>query len=161
NVEQKTLRLLRAIKQFTSSTGDEAELARAIRQELAAALQLPIAQTLAPWSAFAEEEGLVEYLKTNLGLDPALWGTIFGWVFVHELGKIQHELTGQLSRSWMDEWLLDRLLGAALKDFGLDEAEVRQSVAVIKILTSHQRWHVPEGSEKLQAYRVLETLLKD
>src|SRR5262249_25539717 len=37
----------------------------------------------------------------------------------------------------------------------------RQSVAVIKILTSHQRWHVPEGSEKLQAYRVLETLLKD
>jgi hypothetical protein len=192
-VEQKMVHLFGAIKQYTGSSRDEKVLAHDVRQELAAALQLPILPSLPPWSALAEKEqngpgglgdGPAEYLKSSLGEDLALWGSIFGWVFVHPLGRIDGEKTGQLSRSWMDEWLLDRILAGALHDLGLDEAAVRTCVAVVKILTSHQRWYAPEGtaiesagsgdqrravvesaesedSRRTLAYRVLEKLLKD
>ena len=40
-VEQKMLRLLREIKQFTESVGDEGPIAREVRDKLEAILQLP------------------------------------------------------------------------------------------------------------------------
>jgi hypothetical protein len=91
------------------------------------------------------------------------------------------------SRSWIDEWLLGKVLAGAFQDMGLDEARAWHTVAVIKLLTSHQLWasvpgptaaetaRVPGGEydvpapnmgyrvpdARLRAHAVLEALLKD
>jgi hypothetical protein len=66
------------------------------------------------------------------------------------------------------------VLAGALQDLGLGEDKAWQAVALIKLLTTHQRWSEgsaldpaqPAGTAipdapRLCAYRVLETLLKD
>jgi hypothetical protein len=86
--------------------------------------------------------------------DPATWGTLLGWWCVHSLGKVAGEaatasrhLQGETgfaerSRSWIDEWLLGKVLVITLQDLGLDENMAWRAVAVIKLLTSHQEWSV-------------------
>jgi hypothetical protein len=146
-VEQKTLHLLREIKQFTGATGDEATLAQDMRQQLEIILQ---------------STNLRIYEFTNLPIHQ-FWGSLLGWWSVHSLGKIVGEAGfEERSRSWMDEWLLGKVIARVLQDLGLDESAAWQSVAVVKLLTSHQRWFAAEATAaRSRAYQILESLLKD
>jgi glycosidase len=99
-------------------------------------------------------EEIAEYVAAGLDGDPATWGTLLGWWCVHSLGKVAGEaatasrhLQGETgfaerSRSWIDEWLLGKVLVITLQDLGLDENTAWRAVAVIKLLTSHQDWSV-------------------
>lgn len=59
--------------------------------------------------------------------------------------------------------MLGKITASALRDLGLDDGTARWAVTTINILTNHQRWFdVPScESERDQAYRVLESWLKD
>ncbi len=162
-VEQKTLHLLQEIGQFTAATADHAALALEMQRELEALLQLPLLESRAPWSKSKEYKAIAEYLSADLNADWFTWGCLLGWWSVHSLGKIVGEagFEGQ-SRSWIDEWLLGKVLAGALQDLGLDESKAWQAVGVIKLLTSHQRWFAAEAPDgRARAYPILETLLKD
>ena len=65
------------------------------------------------------------------------------------------------TRSWMDEWLLGKLIAGVLQDLGLAEASAWQGVAVVKLLTSHARWFEMELPKPKRAYSVVQTLLGD
>jgi hypothetical protein len=161
--EQKTVHLLQEIGQFTGATGDKAALAREMRLELEALLQLPLLGSRAPWSESEEFKAVAEYLTAELNADPFIWGCLLGWCCVHSLGKIAGEtgFEGQ-SRSWIDEWLLGKVLAGALQDLGLDEPTAWRAVTVVKLLTSHQRWFATEAPDPAaRAYRILEQLLHD
>ncbi|MFQ5857151.1 MAG: alpha-amylase family glycosyl hydrolase, partial [Anaerolineae bacterium] len=161
-VEQKTLRLLHEIKQFAEGAGDEAALAREIRYELEAILQLPILESRFRAAGSQEFKAAAEYLGANLADDPATWGSLLGWLFVHSLAKVVSETDcEQQSRSWIDEWLLGRIIAGALRNLGLDNSSAWQAVTLIKLLTSHQRWFAVPAFEETRAYQVLESLLKD
>jgi hypothetical protein len=162
-VEQKTVRLLQEIKQFVGAAGDEATLAHEMRHELAAVLQLPVLENRPPWAESEEYRAVAEYLTAKLNADPFIWGSLLGWWCVHSLGKVLGEagFEGQ-SRSWIDEWLLGKVMAGTLQDLGLDESEAWQAVGVIKLLTSHQRWSaVGAPGDEMQPHQILETLLKD
>ena len=162
-VEQKMLHLLHEIKQFAEGAGDETALAREIRRELEAILHLPVLDRRFDELEGPEIAAAAEYLKVNLTDDAAVWGTLLSWLFVHSLGKIVGSADfEQQSRSWIDEWVLGRIVAGALRDLGLDEPAAQQAVAVVKVLTSHQRWFedVP-ASEPNRAYHVLQSLLRD
>ena len=149
-VEAKTQTLVRAIKGFTGGQGDEAAIAREIRVQLSAALRLPVLM----------EGEIGAYLRTNLNDDPAAWGVLFGWLFVHVLGKTVAE-TGfdEHSRSWLDEWQFGRMLAGALRDFGLAEGAADYAVTVVKFLTAHQRWF--ERGPGIDRDEVLSSLFRD
>jgi hypothetical protein len=66
-----------------------------------------------------------------------------------------------LSRSWLDEWLLTRIVAGALRDLGLDEEAVWQAIATIRLLVTHQRWFEAQGPEDKRAYIVLVSWLRD
>jgi hypothetical protein len=93
------------------------------------------------------------------------WGTLLGWLPVHSLGKIaERREYAELSRSWIDEWLLGKLLLPALQEFGLSEDESWRSLALIKILTSHQNWFAASGEQPgrgARGRRILARLLAD
>jgi hypothetical protein len=154
-VEQKMLRLLGEIKQFTESAGNEAPIAREVRDELAAILQLP-----ALARSDAEEQAAIAEVQAGLAENPGSWGCLFGWAFIHALGKITGSADfAEQSRSWMDEWLLGRIVAGTLRELGDDEQQAALAVMVIKRMTSHQSWF--ETPELEHAYQLVEALLSD
>ena len=159
-VEQKLVNLLHAIKHFTGGAGDATAIAQELRRQLEAMLQLSLLEPRfpAPWSQRYTEA--VERLRAGLSDDASLWGVLLGWLVVHALGKISADVDfEQQSRSWIDEWLLGRIMAGALQDLGLDEPAAAQAVKQIELLTSHQSWWRTRGFD--HAGRVLESLLAD
>jgi glycosidase len=173
-VEQKTLHLLREIKQFTGATGDEGSLAQEMRQQLETILQLKL--EVGSWIlevGFQPPASNLQPPASNLqpptsNLQPPTsnlqsWGSLLSWWCVHSLGKIVSEASfEEQSRSWIDEWLLGKVIVRTLQDLGLDESAAWQAVAVVKLLTSHQHWFAAEAPDaRSRAYQILEALLKD
>ncbi len=140
-VEGKMLNLLREVKGFTGGSGDDAAIAHEIREQMAALLRLPTFAQRFPLPGSPDYAAAIAHLAGGLTDDPAIWGTLFGWLIVHALGKMVSDSEfEEQSRSWLDEWLLGRLLAGALVDLGLDEGAAWRSVGTLALLTTHQRW---------------------
>ena len=165
-VEGKVLHLLREMKQFTGSAQDQASGAEAVaeevRRKLEASLQLPVLEIRFPMPKSRKYEAAAEIVHSNLDADPAAWGTLFGWIFTHALGKIiSKEDYAAQSRTWMDEWLLGKIVAGALQDLDLDEAVAWWAVGTDKILINHQGWFELAASPEDRAYQVLVSWLRD
>jgi hypothetical protein len=147
-----------AAKATARSAPDLEALAAGTRRELEAALALPVlaerlglrAETAALLSAGREET-------------PAAWGGLFAWVFSHGLGRaVDDENFAARARSWLDEWLLGKLVAQALQDLGQKDAQ--RSVVLLKALVTHQAWFGAAATDlpaPAQAAALLETLLRD
>jgi glycosidase len=161
-MEPKVLHLFRAVKQFTEATGDELAATRDVCRKLETVLRLPVLVGQPSPAAPSESQPAFAYLQSNLTDDPALWECLFGWLFVHSLGRIVSDVQfAQQSRTWIDEWLLGRILTGTLQQLGMDEGSAWRAVVLIKVLTTHQRWFAAEPSGMLRSYQVLQTLLRD
>jgi glycosidase len=161
-VEEKTAHLLSEAKQLTGGTGDEAAITLDIRRKLEAILQLAALESRYATTRSSKYKSAANYLSETLHDDPVTWGGVLSWLFVHSLGKILTEVDyeGQ-SRSWIDEWLLGKIISGVLRDLGLDDVRAWHTVTVIKLLTTHQRWFETQVSEKTPAYQILESWLRD
>jgi hypothetical protein len=65
------------------------------------------------------------------------------------------------SRSWIDEWLLGKIIVQTINDLGFDENEAWHAVSLIKVITTHQHWHLKLDPKSRRGYAVLERLLRD
>ncbi len=161
-VEQKMVRLLREVARITHHesriTNHEsriAAVAREVRRRLEAILRLP---ALGLPSRSRKYKAAVEYLRAGLSDDPALWGGLFGWLFVHALGRVSDAADpAAQSRVWVDEWRLDKTLVGALQGLGLDEGAAWRTVAAIKVLTTCE-W---SGTAGWTPRRLVESWLQD
>jgi glycosidase len=151
DAEQRIARLLDAITQFSESAGEATSTARHIRALLEEALSQPATPK--------GENGTAKPAAASTD-NLQRWGTLLGWLFLHRLGAVvaPSDVAGQ-SRSWIDEWLLGRVTAATLRQLGLDEGAAAHAVALIKCLTSHQRWF--EEYAGASAYALLQALLTD
>lgn len=152
-IEQQVIELFRGINDLTGSRGDNQALVKQLRGELEALLSLPVPS--AATAAEDEQATVLAQIATRLGDDPIGWSTLLAWVFTHALGKLSAPDDGlQQSRSLIDEWLLNRIIACVFRDFGQDETAAWRSVALIKLLISHDLQ--PES-----AASALEPLFKD
>ena len=160
--ERRALRLLREAKQVTGGMGDPEVIAQEIRRKLEAILHLPVLGTRFPLPRSHKYKAAIKIVRACLNDDPAIWGTLLCWLFTHALGKVgsDEDFAGQ-SRSWMDEWLLSKIVASALRDLDLDEAAAWWAVGVVKILINHQRWYELEASENERGYQILGSWLRD
>jgi hypothetical protein len=101
------------------------------------------------------------------GGDACAWGVLLGWLVTSPLGKMASE-SGyeEISRSWIDEWMLNKILGSTLSNLGVDDRSTWRLILLIKLLTTHHRWWtglVSEENEggKASAYHILDGLLAD
>lgn len=161
-VEQKTLHLVQEIKAFTNGTGNEVALAQEVRTKLEMLLQLdrlPEDSVLA--SSLDSAVGL-DYIRSSLGDKEWTWGAILAWLFTHPLGRLvtDSDFDAQ-SRSWVDEWLLRKIIANMFRDLGADEATASRGILLVNALISQQRGLVLHSAEPKPAYRVLEAWLKD
>jgi len=187
-IESQVLDLLGAISAFNGTDGDqtiessdtldpavaapETAVAMEVRSKLEAILQLPVLAARYPLPRSRKYKAAIEMLDAQLDDEPAGWGTLFSWLFVHVLGKVVDGSTPEaLSRSWMDEWLLGKLVAVTLQQYsnlspsgqglGPDEGAAQRAVAMVKILISHHRWFEAEVSQDRRAYQILVSWLRD
>ena len=165
-VEARMLAVLRPIGDLLAAAGrpagDAASIAQQVRRELEVILTWPEVGGRLLLPATPDYQAVARHLTTRLGQDPRAWGTLLGWLFTHALGRMAGDAEfEQQSRSWMDEWLLGRLVAGALKDLGLDEGAAAWAVATIKLMISHQRCIEPAAPDESRAYHALQTWLQD
>jgi hypothetical protein len=165
-MEARALRLLNQVKQFAGRAEGEAPqpeaIAAEIRHELEACLQLP---TLADRFALPRSrkyKAALQMLQEHLDTAPATWPGLLAWLFLHPLGKVVgKEGFAQRSRSWMDEWLLGKIVAGLFQELGLDSGEAWRTVGIVKILVNHQQWHTQPRSGGDRPYQVLVSWLRD
>jgi len=128
-----------------------------VRRKLEAVWQIPDMESRSPLPDTA-----VRYLQDRLDGDRVAWYTLCGWLFTHTLGKAVSETDfAQISRSWIDEWLLGRIIASALQDLGLDEGSAWRAVTTVKVLTMHPRWFETRGLDGGRPGRLLQSWLQD
>ncbi|HEX9027893.1 MAG TPA: alpha-amylase family protein, partial [Anaerolineales bacterium] len=172
--EQKSLALLREVQRLAlvqgSAGSSPQEIAAEIRSELAVILALPRLESRFPASGNRKLKAAIRLLQEGptheagtafkdrlASNDPAIWGVLFSWLFTHKLGKVLEASDySEQSRSWIDEWLLGRILTACLKDLGLDEPTAQRSLAIIKLLIGHAAWCDHAVGEDSSAYQILQ-----
>ncbi len=167
-VEQKLLDLLRAVKFAAQGTGDESAIAAEVRVKMETLLALGHAPENFP---LPDNETLAQTLTLQFeSNDAAIWGTLLGWMFTHALGKVvDAEKWAEVSRTWIDEWLLGKVIANALHDMGLSEEAAWRAVTTIKLMLSARAWlAVPAEAEKAEeaaevspAYRALNAALRE
>jgi glycosidase len=179
-VEGKMRHVLGQFKTFAQGRGDEGCVAGEVRARLEAILRLPgldlpPEEDQEPSSPTERARAALQRLQAGLDDDPATWGTLLGWLFLHRLGEVVDEPgSPQRSRSWLDEWRLGRVLSWALQDMGLDEGATERAITLVRWLTTHQCWFanlspLPERGEvdtaaglpEEQVQRLLQALLQD
>ena len=172
--ENKSVLLLEEIKQSTHAGGDVQSIVNSVQQNMLTSLYLPTFQERFPLSRSRNYQQLMKYLHAgNLKTSPwksgdtYAWSVVLGWLFTSALGKIiSEEGYEEISRSWMDEWMLNKIIASTLNDLGLDERSDWRAVTLIKLLTSHHAWwrlidiHQAKG-QKGAAYTVLNSILSD
>jgi glycosidase len=176
--EAKMIELLRAIQLFTGAaltsappvvTADTTKtesaetpetdavkrIAAEARQHVATALRLSI-----PPTADADAAAQPVIAADLPADDLARWGGLFAWLTVRDLGEVSDAVNpSRQTRSWIDEWRLSKLIGDALHQLGADDAAADQTVAAVKIWTTHQE--LIEREELLEPEALLNLLLRD
>ncbi|MBN2553711.1 MAG: alpha-amylase, partial [Spirochaetales bacterium] len=145
--------LARSVRDFSGAPGEAAALAGEIESRLLVCLELPSLAELLPFggkrqalaselrTALAGREGKQARERWVMGSERFTWATLLGWLFVHALGAVWGPQRRALqSRSWIDEWLIGKLLASVLAELGLSDEEQQRGSILIRILTSHQSW---------------------
>ena len=164
-VEKKIVLLLQETKRL-SGGGEDGEdgmtIAREIRRKLEAILYLPILTSRYPRLQPKGVQAAAEYLHKKLTDSTTPWATLFGWLFVHALGKVVNQKDfAEQSRTWIEEWRLGKTMFGVLTGLGLEEGTAWSSLTIIKWLTGHQRWFEAKPLNQKSAHAELELLLKD
>jgi hypothetical protein len=157
--------LCRIVKNFSEGSADAQTLSRELEGKLSACMQLPSFETgtkagqlrLPSLTSHKKKTG-----RRHLRSLEFTWAALLSWLLVHALGKIMNETDhAQHSRSWIDEWLLGKLLVPTLQELGLAEGEAWRCIALVKILTSHQEWFEPQDGQPPTTRGILVRLLTD
>ena len=94
--------------------------------------------------------------------DLQLWSMLFTLLITSKLGKCMSS-NGylQISRAWVDEWLLGKHILHTFKDMGIKLESAERNLILVKILITHQHVWGRGSSLNNNAYQMVLTLLED
>jgi hypothetical protein len=155
-IDEQMTTLLESITSF-NGLGNQAELSiKPIVDEVHADL----AESLMLLEAELPANSALELTAATLADDLEFWGGLYNWIFVHTLGNlVGGSDSADQSRSWIDEWLLGRLMSNALREIGIADFEATQVVAAVKLMTTHQMLVAMPAAER--ADQLLSVILQD
>jgi hypothetical protein len=157
---QRYRTLLEGIRTLRGGPSDLGLLVQRFKEQLRLVLQLPAIEQRFPLPTAGKYRLALDDFLSGLTSTNTQWFTLLGWVCVHDLGSIiDPEHSAEYSRTWIDEWLLGRIIAEAGTQLELEETIAWQSVSIIKALTTYQDWFGQR--EKASAYQLLDTWLQD
>lgn len=139
---EKYQRFIEAIKHFINSEADTKPILREQQRGLEAILELNIFGEKYPFPASEKYESALGYIQANLDTYPFIWLVLILWNDLRLMGRVLTSAPqfAEISRSWMEEWGIVRLIEQILTEFGLDAGQAQSGVTLIKLLTSQQNW---------------------
>jgi len=161
-IETKYLEFLNEVKNFTSSNQDITPIVNDVRNEIEAILRLDNLDKRFGTSRSRNLKSALRFLIESHSDDIFNCSVLYGWVLIHHLGQILTEEDYEIqSRSWIDEWLLGKIINPVFHDLRFDDGQSWQALVLIKILTSHQNWYQQNDEKKGRSYRIFKNLLED
>lgn len=172
--ENKSLVLMEEIKRITNGAGDAINAANSLKQVLLAGLYLPAFHEKFPFPHSRKYQTAMKYLHAGSPKaspwrtgDTYTWCVLLGWLVTSSVGKmVSTQGYEEISRSWIDEWMLNKILVSTMGNLGLDERSNWRAISLIKLLTTHHNWwkiidpNLKKHNKKA-AYELLTTLLSD
>ena len=172
--QDKTTRLMDEVSRSTHSASNIQVIVESAYLYLQSILYLPTFQEKTPLARSRKYQQAMKYLHAgNLKISPwrngdtYAWSVILGWALTLQLGKIiSDEGYEEISRSWMDEWMLNKIFVSALNDLGLDEKSNWRAVTLVKLLTTHHGWWkmidaIQDKKDRSASYHILTSILAD
>jgi hypothetical protein len=167
--EQKSIHLLKEIENATQNKTDVKAIASDIRELLSTSLELPSLMVIRSESKRAKGfDKAYSYLRIHKVPSPwkqgspFVWGTLLGWVFTSQLGKVISRIDyEEISRSWIDEWILGKMIATAMSELGLDERTSWRAVSLIKLLVKLSNWCFLPLEQEFDISSKLQILLAD
>jgi len=154
--KQGMTELVREIKAVTSGQGDALAIAEDIPEGLEVVWSLA-----SPGNPSPLPDGVAEVLRRGARGETS-WYTLCCWLFTRDLGRaVSNTDFALVARSWIDEWLLGKIIASTLQDLGFDEGPAWWAVNTVKILTTHQRWFEMLDEDQGGASQVLRSWLQD
>ncbi|MCU0497838.1 MAG: alpha-amylase family glycosyl hydrolase [Anaerolineae bacterium] len=155
-VEAEIQTILEAIEHFA----EVGTIEHAQTLALEAVILIEAARAAAdPEHPLLTDPALIE-LQTTMLADPPLWYALYSWILLHDLGKLNATTDyAQRARSWIDEWLLGRVISSALQESGLDEFNANQWVYLVKAAVAQPELFIGQIDQSVEM--VLNPLLQD
>jgi glycosidase len=140
--KEKHARFLDAVRSFVNMNIDIHPLVREQQKGLEAILQLPVFGEQYPFPSSKRYETIIQFIQQNLHDYPFIWYVLIMWNDLRLIGRvITHEPQyAEISRSWLEEWGMIRLVHQTLVTLGLDSQQAQSGVNILKLLVSHQNW---------------------
>jgi glycosidase/predicted metal-dependent HD superfamily phosphohydrolase len=159
DIENNYLSLLEEVNNYTTQKTEVKNLAQQLRLKFEKLLELKKLQSIAKGKPISTASGFINDFIKN---ENKFWEILISWLLVHELGKAaEDEDFPDLSRSWIDEWLLGKIMNSVYQKIGLNESDSWQALVMVKILCSSQKWFENIVDKKRPLYHLLNTLLED
>jgi glycosidase len=152
--------LVKGVQYLSGYAGRTENLLTEVRSRLETLLSIQRLEQKFPVPGSRAYPSAIEYIRAGLEEKPLRWYILFGWIFIHNLGK-----TGSIedyenqALTWIEEWQFGKVLVESLKTLGVEESEAWQAVDVIRLLTGQQSWYLRVGSQSLDV--ILEEWLAD
>ncbi|HLF91543.1 MAG TPA: hypothetical protein VI451_21540, partial [Anaerolineales bacterium] len=176
NLQSPISNLLSAAKEISGGEGDVEAAAAEIVAKLDAVLKLPALTERFPKARSKKYMAADTILKETLGEDEIAWAMILAWTVTHALGKVvekekENGRKGEkengrkfaaLSRSWIDEWLLGKILSTTIQNLGADQPASWRAVPLFKLLVArYGQWFALDAKKPERAFATLQAWLKD
>ena len=156
------LEFLKVSKRYTAGEGNEEHIQTYFSNYLNAILQLDKLQDRFPMPRSTKYKSAITFLKKRISGSTDFIPVIWGWLLIHNLGKLnKDENFESQSRSYIDEWLLGKILIQVLNQIGMDEQQSGHYLSLLKILVIYQKWfklNVPNANCE---YHLLSRLFND
>jgi hypothetical protein len=171
----RAMNVLRGVQSIAGGNGDLTLIADEMLQDVRTFCSLARLRSWLPSKVTSEvEAGVAFLLKGRIGKSlfttkrTLEWSALFIWIACHRLGEVvSRDDAAGISRTWIDEWQLARIIKQAFQDLGADEGNADRFTSLVRLLTSHQGWgqDIHSTQEKAdtekEAVRILQSWLQD
>lgn len=139
---EKFRRLVAAIQSVVEASEPVGPIVTEGKRGLEAILKLNYFEERYPFPGSEKYEQALEYIQDNLGNYPYIWYILISWNFLRLIGRTitSGPQSAEISRSWVEEWGILRIVGDVLQDLGLDAGQAKSGVTTLKLLVHQQTW---------------------
>jgi len=139
---EKFLRFIQEINNFTHMQTPTAPLLQQEQRGLEAILNINVFGERYPFPGSKKYQTVIHYMQENLGDYPFSWYILFLWNDLRLMGRVitDNKQTSEISRSWMDEWGINRQIQNLLEEIGFDYHQAQSGVTILNLLIRQQDW---------------------
>ena len=135
-------RFIDALRGFMNTNVDTSSIISEEQRGLEAILALKVFDEHYPFPGSRKYQAILDTIQDNV--DDLVFSSyvLLVWNDLRLMGRVisdDHEYA-EISRSWLDEWGITRIVQQNLQELGLDAGQSYNGTNIVKLLTSQQNW---------------------